>query len=359
MIKIIQEDISNLRPEEFSGKDFSNIDFSGRCLVGANFSNSICKECNFSNCDLSHAIFRKTDLYKSKFNYSILYATEFTDSNLTWSDFTKSYLYGILINGFVNITYANLLNFQIENLRRKVTIVNPDSDKHIKEIEFMSQISDTEDLCKSSYRVGNKKYSFDSIELQELSMQKSQIYHRLKRLFHDNHFEEEMIHCLYHERYHLTRSFYKYSTLTGETHKNYIVNSLLKTFFSFISEKLTGYGLKPILIIRNCFFLFLIFTILSFSISKVSNDSGIIYEKIEQPVNITDDKVSRIALDLGKSDYHFSEFLSYSTVSILSFESNNFTPYGSMKPITFFYTLLFIVMIGVLASSIFIRLIQV
>lgn len=355
--KLTAEEISNMRPEDFRDKNLSGSDFSNRYFVGADFSNSICKDCDFSNCDLSQANFSNADLYRCKFNKSILYATVFSGANLTRADLTNAYIYGILIHGFCNVTYSKLLDFRIEKNRRKSTIVE-DKPENIKIIPFASKLDNTDNLCLSSYQVDNYRFSFINLEPQEEAMQRSQIYNRLKRTYKENEYGEESLHCWYLERYYLTRSFYKYNPLTGATYKEFLFQSLLKTVLSFLNEKISGFGLKPKVIIRNLFILLVIFITSSICISVYSENSGVIYKKpILSKSNDIENPIKFEYINLGRRK-NVSEFIIYGLVATSSFEFEHFIPYGLMIPLTFLYTFLCLILVALLFSSFFLRILS-
>ena len=206
-------------PDAFRGKVFYAVDFSGRCLVGADFSNSICKDCDFSDSDLSQADFRGADLYRCNFSRAVLYAVQFDEANLTRARFSEAFTYGWLMNTSANVTYADLLNFAVEKRRRSVSFVENFSD-NVRNFAFGDAIDSTYALCERTYRVGQYRFTFEDLDEQEAALQKSQVYNRLKRLYRENQNGEAALHCLYLEKYFLTRSYYRYSPLTGERIRN-------------------------------------------------------------------------------------------------------------------------------------------
>ena len=239
----------SIDPKRLRGQVLTRQDFSGRSLVGADFSGSVCIECDFSNSDLSHANFEKCDLYKAKFSQAVLYATRFSDSNLTRCLFDGAYIYGMQIIGYSNVTYATLEKFALEERRRHSHA--DAATGNTKESRFGERINTTEELCRHSYHSNGFTFTFEKLHKHEQHAQRSQVYNRLKRLYQSNGYREEALACQYLERFHRTRSLYKYDSFTGEEIGTNPLKRLAKTFVSFVGEQVSGYGLKPLRVLRN------------------------------------------------------------------------------------------------------------
>jgi hypothetical protein len=348
-------------PESFAGKELIGIDFSHRCLVGADFSGSVCKDCDFSDSDLSHANFRGTDLYRCDFSRSVLYATEFDNANLTRANFKGSYTYGWLLNTAANVTYTQLLEFSVEERRRSVLVSSTRPD-HVQEIAFGDRIESTADLCRRNYQVGHYRYVFSDLDRQEAALQRSQVYGRLKRLYRENQNGEAAIHCLYYERYYLTRSFYRYSPLTGGHYRDQLLKALSKTVLSYLGEITCGYGLRPLRIIRNLVVLFALFAMLTGSMALFSTKSGVLYTPPPQPTVETSATTGSVTeppvRDLGEPTLALGGVLHYALLSMVTPDPQSFTAYGAMVPLSFANFALSAVLLALLFASVFLRLLN-
>lgn len=350
-------------PHQFAGKELVNIDFSNRCLVGADFSGAICKDCDFSDSDLSHANFTGADLYRCNFSRSVLYAAEFDNANLTRANFDGSYTYGWLLNTSANVTYARLLQFAVEERRRSV-LVSGTRPEYIREVPFGSQIGPTGELCQHNYQVGKYRYLFADPDPQDAALQRSQIYNRLKRLYRENHNGEAALHCLYHERYYLTRSYYRYSPLTGGHFKDELVKTITKTIGSYIAEVTSGYGVRPLRIVRNLTALFLAFMVTSVLVGAYSAGSGVLYNPPVRPAAVGRSTppalqgASEQPIDLGKPKQRLDKFIQYSLLSMVTPDPQRFTAYGVMVPVSYLYFGASAVLLALLFSSVFVRLLN-
>ncbi|UKY49281.1 pentapeptide repeat-containing protein [Streptomyces inhibens] len=352
-------------PRSFAGQTFIGVDFSNRCLVGADFSGAVCKDCDFSDSDLSMANFSGADLYRCKFLRSVLYAVELDGANLTRADFRGAYTYGWLLNDSANVTYASLLGFELESRRRSVSF-SADDPQNVREIPFGQVIPDTSELCRRSYQVGRFSFTFDDLDAQEAALQRSQIYNRLKRLYRENHNGQAALHCQFYERYYLTRSFYKYSPLTGGQYRDQIARTVVRTVFSYATEWLSGYGVRPLRIVRNIATLFAAFLLMAWLITGSSTGSGVIYQgpgiAVQAPAGADTGASRRTVVqrsdDLGKDGSDIGRLAQYSALALISPELNQFTPYGAMIPLALVYFALSACLLALLFSSVFLRLLS-
>jgi hypothetical protein len=348
-------------PEAFTGRVFSGIDFSKRSLVGANFSNSVCKDCDFSDSDLSHANFTNADLYRSDFTRAIMYAAKISDANLTRAIFFESYIYGWLPNGSTNITYARLLQFSLER-RRRSGVVTSEASPNVRSIIFGDEIGRTEDLCRTDYQVGIHRYTFSNLDRKELAMERSQIFNRLKWMYRGNHVGDAAMHCLYYEHYYLTRSSYRYSPLAGVEVRGDRPKTTLRTFGSYIAEIVSGYGLRPLRILRSLTVLFTLFILATISINTVSSSSGVQYHPAGSDASSTVVSGSIKTLNLvdnnsvGTLGLHIVFY--YGLKSMVTPDPAGFVSHGLMMPISLVYFALSLALFALLFSSIFLRLLK-
>ncbi|NBE79611.1 pentapeptide repeat-containing protein [Micromonospora rubida] len=350
-------------PDQFTGKTLVGLDFSNRCLVGADFSGAVLKDCDFSNSDLSHADFSGADLYRCNLSRSVLYAAELDDANLTRANFSQSYTYGWLLNASANVTYAQLLDFSIEERRRSVTISETRPD-YVRAVAFGQQIGPTGELCQRDYQVGNYRYTFSELEPQEAALQKSQVYNRLKRLYRENQNGEAALHCLYQERYWLTRSYYRLSPLTLGRFRESMVKTAAKTAGAFLAEVVSGYGVRPTRIIRNILLLWLTFTIATTVIAATSQSDGVLYTAPTWPATATtapaggEPAPTPQVVDLGRPDVRYGQILHYTLLSTVTPDPQRYTAYGVMNALSLVYFFLAAALLALLFSSVFIRLLS-
>ena len=227
----------------------------------------------------------------------------------------NAYIYGFQATGFSNITFAKFDGFKIENYRRySEKILDSESNKNYSLGEKLE--CKTKELCEETYSAGGYKFKFSRIDTEEEHMQRSQIYNRLKRLYRKNAYGNDALHCSYKEKYHLRKSHHKYDTFTGEK----VTDSLslvVKTIWSYFSEKIAGYGIKPFRIINNMVLLILAFTIFSLCICINCETSGIIYrsDAMEHIDNASGEKELQIInkyKELGKdSNWQMGKIFSF------------------------------------------------
>jgi uncharacterized protein YjbI with pentapeptide repeats len=353
-------------PGEFSGKTFYAADFSGRCLVGADFSDSICKDCDFSDCDLSQADFRGADLYRCNFSRAILYAVQFDEANLTRARFPGAFTYGWLMNASANVTYADLLSFAVERKRRSVTFMGRSKSDNVRNIEFGDVIESTDALCERAYRVGPYKFTFEDLEKQEAALQRSQIYNRLKRLYRENQNGEAALYCLYYERYFLTRSYYRYSPLTGGVYKEQAFRTVARTVAAYIAEYLTGYCIRPIRIIRNLLLLAILFFCFCLIVVGASHTSPIAVQHLVCSAtggsgagsSALGPRCTSVLSPVQVTAPGVLDLLEYSGVSMVSPDPTKFLTSGLMPVIGLMYFVFSAVMLALLFSSVFVRLLS-
>lgn len=342
-------DFSALKPDDLSGIDLVGIDFSGRSLVGANFAFSTCKDCKFVGCDLSQANFEGADLYRCDFSHAILYAVTFDNANLTRADFTGACIYGWLLNSTANINYAKLLGFDLERRRRTVH-VHDDTSPTITHYAFGAPIPPSATLCEGPYQVGRFRFTFADLEAEEESLQRSQIYGRLKRLYRENQDGECAIHCMYWERHHLTRTWQKASQLTGSSVRGNALSTLLRTATAYLNEVLFGYGVRPIRILRTMAVWFALFFAAALLVTHLMDESGVIQERATPS--------GAAVVDLGKQSADFGSVLQFTILTVTSPDLNRFNTYGWMSPLSIIYFFGNAVVLAVLFSSIFVRLVR-
>jgi pentapeptide repeat protein len=306
------------------------------------------------NCRPSNADFTDADLYRCDFSRSILYAAGFDNANLTRADFTGSHIYGWLLNGSANVTYTKLLNFSIEDRRRSV-VVDADRPAHVREIKYGGQIDRAADLSASSYQVGRLRYTFVDLEPQEAALQRSQIYNRLKRLYRENHNGEAALHCLYYERYYQTRSYYRNSPLTGGKFRENLFKTLGKTAGGYLVEFVSGYGVRPLRILRNLAALWLIFFLATLAITSSAQDSGVLYAT---PARVVAAPSQPAQIDLGKPDQRVGAVLHYSLLSTVTPDPQRYTAYGWMSLLSLAYFAMAATLLALLFSSVFLRLLS-
>ncbi|MBQ1019189.1 pentapeptide repeat-containing protein [Micromonospora sp. D93] len=349
-------------PDQFRGKTLVGVDFSNRCLVGVDFTEAVLKDCDFSNSDLSHANFTGADLYRCNFSRSVLYAAELDNANLTRANFTHSFIYGWLLNSTANVTYAQLLNFSIEE-RRRTVIVSETHPDYIRAIAFGQQIGPTADLCQQDYQVGNYRHTFTELEPQEAALQKSQVYNRLKRLYRENQNGEAALHCLYQERYWLTRSYYRLSPLTLGRFRESMVKTAVRTAGAYLAEVISGYGVRPGRIVRNLVVLWLIFTIATTIIGATSSSNGVLYTTPTRPAvtaaaRVAAPQTAPSVVDIGKPNVQYGRTLHYTLLSTVTPDPQRYTAYGIMDLISLVYFFLAAMLLALLFSSVFIRLLS-
>jgi hypothetical protein len=348
-------------PSEFRDKEFVSTDFSGRCMVGADFSGAVCKDCDFSDSDLSEANFQGADLYRCNFTRAVLYAVNFDDSNLTRTNFNGAFTYGWLLNSSANVTYANLLNFDLEERRRSVSFSAQPSNSS-SSMNFGDRIQPTGELCRRTYRVAGYRFTFEDLDQQESALQRSQIFNRLKRLYRENHNGQAALYCQYHERYYLTRSYYKFSALTGGKYRDQILRTIARTCAAYAVEFLCGYGIRPLRILRNLFLLLAIFFALTLWVSGSTHNSGVVYREtavttvhggISSNVQVTEDLV-----DLGKPNLNVPQLMRFSILAMVSPDSTEYVPYGIMSVLSVVYFVASACLLALLFSSFFLRLLS-
>ena len=347
-------DWNKIDPKEtFCGKTFVRVDFSGRLLVGVDFSNSTLVECNFTNSDLCHANFEGADLYRSTFKRSVLYAARFRNCNLTRCDFSDSYIYGLRIVDFSNITYAKFSNFRLESQRRSSSISSSGSGQTSRRVG--DTIVDTSQLPNGSYYVNGYSFTFSDLDKYEQHMQRSQVYNRLRRLYLANCFSEEARSCLYWERYHRARSWYRYHTFTGETNTDGDFRSafvrISQTVAAFGYEYLAGYGLKPLVVLRNMLGVYAVYSLIVFCLIGPQSDSGILYTSVS--VDRTGSAVAQSSsvIELAPSDT--LKVLYFCAFSMFSLTFQYFAPFGHMVWISSAFAVLGIAFLALLVSALF------
>lgn len=220
------------------GKDFSN-----QILIGVDFSKCDCQNCNFKNCDLSFAVFRDTNLYNCQFDGAILYCTIFDTVNLTRASFNQSYIYGVKFLSFANITYATFEDLRVEKYRRIGDRYNPRNDNVIKILNNYSERVEFE-TDNTSFLCNGYFFRFEERSKHDVQREFSQIYNRLKRVHRENLFLKDAGHYYYLERYWYRKSFCK-QDLSGKIIHSKFKRGLL-TIYSFLNEKICGYGERPL-----------------------------------------------------------------------------------------------------------------
>lgn len=339
--------------ESFRGKTFVGVNFSGRSLVGVDFTDSVLWECNFNDCDLCHANFEGADLYRSTFKRSVLYAVRFRNCNLTRCDFSDSYIYGLRIVDFSNITYAKFSHFQLERQRRSSTISNEGVGQRL--IAAGEAISNTAALSRASYFSNGYSFAFSDLDRFEQHMQRSQVYNRLRRLYLANCFSEEARTCLYWERYHRTRSWYRYHTFTGETNTDGDFRSVFarigQTAAAFGYEYLAGYGLKPTVVLRNMLIVYALYAMIVFATVATQQDSGVLYTSMG--VDRASGSVMQTSsiTELGPSDT--MKVLYFCAFSMFSLTFQYFSPFGHMVWISSAFAVIGIAFLALLISALF------
>ena len=268
---------------EFRGKALDGMDFSGRMLVGVDFSNCQLHQCNFNNCDLSHANFENSDLYRASFCGAVLYGAKFRNNNLTRGDFSKSYIYGVQVTDYSNVTYCKFEKFQLERQRRSSRKLTNPMGQQVYKIGQM--IDDIGTLSARNFYINGYCFEFRAFDSSEQHMQRSQIYNRLKRLFASNSLGEEARSCYYWERYYRTRSWYKYHSFTGERVATgdvwTVIGRVLRSALAYVYEQLAGYGLKPHIVLRNFALTYAIYCALVLIIVNGNGDAGVLYGNVE------------------------------------------------------------------------------
>lgn len=343
--------------------DFNNIknvellehNFSGMSLVGVDFSGSVLHKCIFDNCDLSHANFENADLYRSSFKRAILYTTKFKETNLTRCDFSEAYIYGMQINGYSNITYCLFNNFRLENKRRRSE--KKTENRGLKEYKTGSYIegNDASRLSSANYYSNGYSFTFEEFDNTEYHMQYSQVYNRLKRLFSSNSFGEEARSSLYWERYHRTRSWYKYHHVTGlpveKDDFREIFKRILLTGLSYTHEKLAGYGLKPNVVFRNLIYFYLAYFLVIFSLVCLCEDSGILYGMVE--INKSNDILSPVTKYTQLAGCDIIKIMYFSLFSMFSLTFQSFSPFGHVVWISSIAAIFGLSFIALFISSFF------
>lgn len=344
-------------PDAFRNKTFHGYDFSGRCLVGTDFSGSVLKDCNFSCSDLSNANFKNADLYRCDFSQAIVYAVEFDNANLTRANFRGAFTYGILMNSPANITYADLLHFELEPRRRSVTFL---SGAAAAAAGATYAIGDTlpspRELSQGSYRVGAYKYTFADLEPEEEALQRSQIFNRLKRLYRENQNGQAALHCLYEERYHLTRSRYRLNPLAGGPNGPSAFSAVARTLFGYVSEFTAGYGVKPARILRNLALLFAAFFAVCCLSVAAAEGSPMAFAEVRCPATTSDCDVALHPVQLNPAGV--VRLLEYSALSAVNPDPQRYVVSGGLAVLSLVYFLSSAVLLALLFSSVFVRLLS-
>ncbi|MCM2427890.1 pentapeptide repeat-containing protein [Streptomyces sp. RKAG337] len=349
-----------LEPGAFAGVTLVGVDFSNLCLVGADFSGAVCKDCDFSGSDLSMADFTGADLYRCTFARTVLYGAKLGDANLTRTDFEGAFIYGWLLHDSANVTYANLLSFELESRRRSVAFSGLPSEQTMR---FGQIIPDTTQLCHDDYQVGRVRFTFADLDLQEAALQRAQIFNRLKQLYRENHDGRTALHCHFHERYFLTRSRFKHSALTEGRHRDGVARTFTHTGFSYAAEVISGYGVRPLRILRVLAALFAVFLVTACLVTSLSDGSGVIRQGVGVTAGPTSQAAGRpevvqVTEDLGRHGADIGRLVQFSALSLVNPELNQFTPYGVMIPITLVYFALSACLLALLFSSVFVRLLS-
>jgi uncharacterized protein YjbI with pentapeptide repeats len=336
----------------FKNKTMTEVDFSGRVLVGVDFSGSTLVRCNFNNCDLSHANFEGTDLYRSTFSGSVLYATRFGDCNLTRCDFCDAFIYGLRIVEFANVTYANFAEFRLEARRRQSKFATH-SDGYL-ELKLGQRVNDTATLANSNYFVNGILFMFTPFDGVECHMQHSQIYNRLKRLYLTNAFNEEARHCLYKERYHRTRSWYREYTFSGKVIEGEFrvpLRRLFQTLTARLFEELAGYGLKPSIVVRNMTVLYALYVAIVMFMLWQRSASGLLFEVASISRQHSAATITQSTVDLGCGDV--AKVLYFCGFSMFSLTFQNFSPYGNLVWISSLFGLAGLSLLALLITALF------
>jgi hypothetical protein len=330
------DDLIDSFGQDLSNKDLRGMDFSNRILVAANFNHSDCTGCNFSNCDLSFAIFKEANLYRANFTGAKLYVTKFEDCDLTRAIFKKSFPYGIKFVGHVNVTYANFMDFEIEKMRRIHGFYM--HDDNFKEINFGSKFDEHNPII-TNFKVNKIKITFREFKPFEIAMQKSQIYSRLKRVFAENNFMEEAGIYHYWERYWLTRSFYRHLPLENLKITSY-KHRIIRTFYSYLSEIISGYGERPLNTIITLFIWIFLFSLLYILLSLVSSESFVMMN-------------NKIISFIQEGKFNFNGLINsiYYSFSVLTFKYSNVHIVGYAKILTIIESLGGILILAILIAS--------
>lgn len=343
-------------PEAFAGKQFIGVDFSHRSLVGADFSNSVCEDCDFSGSDLSFANFTNANLYRCNLNGAVLYQTTFANTNLTRATFIGAYPYGWQPDSSTNITYTRALEFEIEQRRRSSVIVDADTPDDVRRIEFGSVIEDSSKLCEEDYRVGIYQFTFSECDRRERAMQRSQVFNRLKRMYRENHNGELALHCLYLERFYLTRSFYRYSPLAKGELRRGRLRAAAKTAAAFAAEVVSGYGLRPLRVLRSLLVLFVAFVAIAAIAGESSSTSGVLYVPAYAQDQGCGPVQGGVEARCGVDDLHILAF--YGLKSMTSTDPTDFVVVGWLAPVAVAYFMLALALFALLFSSLFVRLLN-
>lgn len=186
-------------------------------------------------------------------------------------------------------------------------------------------------------------------------MQRSQVYNRLKRLYQANCFNEEARSCLYLERYHRTRSWYRYHTFTGELASDgdfrNVFRKIFQTVTAYIYEQLAGYGLKPKVVLRNILLVYALYLILVLLLLYQRSDSGILYTTLEVLRQDSDIKTVPRVLDLQFTDA--LKVMYFCAFSMFSLTFQYFSPYGHMVWLSSFFALVGLSLLALLISALF------
>lgn len=333
----------------FRNGTFIGYDFSHRSLVGADFSGCVLKDCDFSGSDLSMAKFANADLYRVDFQGAMLYSTDFDGANLTRANFDGAFTYGWLLNSTANVAYANLLTFEVER-RRRTSRVEESGVTNAPSVPFGSIIGPTSDLCLADYQVGIYGFTFKACDKQEIALQKSQIFNRMKRLYRENHYGERAIYCRYWERYWLTRSGYRANPLAGPTNSMSLAKALRLTGWGYFVEGVAGYGLKPMRVMRSISLVFLGFLVL---VELVLVNGWGSLRRLDVGVN-----GSTIPTPVGAGWGGLPSVLDFAVSSALSFDLSHYSASGVLEVLAVLYFVTQLILFAVLFSSTFL-LIQV
>ncbi|MFJ6898313.1 pentapeptide repeat-containing protein [Streptomyces hokutonensis] len=331
----------------FAGKDLRGRDFSRRNLVGADFSGSDCRWCDFSGSDLSLAKFTGADLYRAKFVSSILYVTELGSTNLTRVDFRGAFVYGFLFSSSSIITYAGLRDFELERRRRSVSF-RPSNERGYDKRKFGREISDPDALCHSDYRVKGSCFSFRDVDDREANLQRAQVFNILKRLYRENHDGRAALDCHFWSRYHLTRSRYSRTVLTAQLHGDEPAVGRLSVTLSYLSEFVSGYGVRPRRMVRSLALLYFAFLFVTWLVVVSSVGSGVSYQEPGAPG----------VRDLGSGGSDLLRLAQFAALSLLSPQLNQFSPHGWMILLCLLYFTLSACLLGLLFSSLFVMILS-
>jgi hypothetical protein len=135
---------------------------------------------------------------------------------------------------------------------------------------------------------------------------------------------------------------------------------MIRTGAAYAAEFISGYGVRPLRILRNILVLSVTFFLLTLWVSTTAHDSGVVFHKTDVIVTThgasSAPTIEEKYIDLGKPNADVPHLIRYSILSLVTPSPGEYTPYGVMAAFSIIYFGISACLLALLFSSVFLRL---